>query len=52
METLKHLEETFFFFASNQSEKPAAIASVTVSVRVRGSPSTPSIATPRISLGK
>lgn len=50
METLRRLEESYFFF--NQPANPAAIASVTGSVRVRGSPSTPSTATPRISLRK
>ncbi|KAG5608056.1 hypothetical protein H5410_019337 [Solanum commersonii] len=45
-----HCNVFTFYKKGNQPEKPAAIASVTVSVRVRGSPSTPSTATPRISL--
>lgn len=50
MEILKRLGASAFFFSNNQAAKAAAIASVTGSVRLTGSPSTPPIATPRISL--
>lgn len=50
METLSRLDPSAFFFSNNQAPKAAAIASVTGSVRVTGSPSTPATATPRISL--
>ena len=49
-DTLKGLDASALFISSNHAEKAAAIASVTGSVRVTGSPSTPATATPRISL--
>lgn len=52
MEILKRLGVSSFFLSFNHAAKAAAIASVTGSVRVTGSPSTPATATPRISLKK
>lgn len=52
MEILKCLEASVFFLSCNHEANAAAIASVTGSVRVTGSPSTPTMATPRISLCK
>lgn len=50
IETLKGREVSAFFFFTNHAAKAAPIASATGSVRLTGSPSTPSTATPRISL--
>lgn len=47
---LKRLNPSAFFLFNNHAAKAAAIASVTGSVRLTGSPSTPATATPRISL--
>lgn len=47
---LRRLDSLGFFLSDNHEAKAAAIASVTGSVRLTGSPSTPEIATPRISL--
>jgi len=52
MEILKRLDVSSFFLSFNHAAKAAAIASVTGSVRLTGSPSTPATATPRISLKK
>lgn len=52
IEIFKWRETLGFFFSSNHAAKAAAIHSATASVRLIGSPSTPPIATPRISLHK
>lgn len=50
METLNGLVASGLFLSCNHAANAAAIASVTGSVRVTGSPSTPATATPRMSL--
>lgn len=50
METLSRLDPSDFFLFKSHAEKAVAIASVTGSVRLTGSPSTPATATPRMSL--
>lgn len=50
MEILRRLDPSAFFLSNNHEAKAAAIASETGSVRLTGSPSTPTTATPRISL--